>query len=316
MQRAAIGVDIGGTSTKAALVDETGAIHSRVEVPTDTFAGTKSILAVTETLVGRAPDLGLRVAAVGVGAAGFVDVRSGTVTFSPNLSYGDSNVATALREHVGLSVFVDNDANAAAWGEACFGGAKGARHLALLTLGTGVGGGFVVDGQLIRGATGAGSEVGHMVIDPVGPECPCGLRGCLEQFASGSAIARMAKAALQDGTKSAIVDFAGSVEDVTAHDVSKAAAAFDDTARGVLRSAGKYLAIGMSNVVNMFDPDVIVLSGSVVKAGEPYLGPARDELNRRTLAQRRRPVRLDVSSLGIDAGIVGAAALALGVEPN
>lgn len=316
MQQAAIGVDIGGTSTKAGLVDETGTLHTRAEVPTESMAGTKSILAVTETLVGRAPDLGLQVVAVGVGAAGFVDVRAGKVNFSPNLSYGDPYVATAVKDHVGLPVVVDNDANAAAWGESCFGGAKGARHLSLLTLGTGVGGGFVVEGQLVRGSTGAGAEIGHMVIDPDGPECPCGLRGCFERFASGSAIARMAVQALEDDPKSAIIDFAGSIENVTALDVARAAAEYDDTARAVLRTAGKYLAIGMSNVVNMFDPDVIVLSGSVVKAGEPYLGPARDELSRRTLAQRRRPVRLDVSKLGTDAGILGAAALALGVEPH
>jgi glucokinase len=316
MQRAAIGVDIGGTTTKAALVDETGGTHSRVEVPTETRAGTKSILAVSETLLGRAPDLGLQVAAVGVGAAGFVDFRDGTVNFSPNLSYGDPHIATAVRDHIGLPVIVDNDANAAAWGESCFGGAKGARHLTLLTLGTGVGGGFVVDGRLIRGATGAGAEIGHMVIDPDGPECPCGLRGCLEQFASGSAIARMAVEALERDPKSAILDFAGSIENVTAVDVARAAAQYDETARSVLRSAGVYLAVGMSNIINLFDPDVIVLGGSVVRAGEPYLGPARDELNRRSLAQRRRPVRLDVSSLGTDAGILGAAALALGVEPQ
>ena len=316
MQRAAIGVDIGGTSAKAALVDPSGEILSRVEVPTETRAGTKSILAVAETLLGRAPDLGLQVIAVGVGAAGFVDFREGTINFSPNLSYGDPNVATAVRDHLGLPVVVDNDANAAAWGESCFGTARGARYLALLTLGTGVGGGFVVDGSLIRGATGAGAEIGHMVIDPDGPECPCGLRGCLERFASGSAIARMAIEALREDPKSAILDFASSIEEVTAVDVSRAAAQYDETARSVLRVAGRSLAVGMSNIVNLFDPDVIVLGGSVVKAGEPYLGPARDELNRMTQAQRRRPVRLDVSSLGVDAGILGAAALALGLEPS
>lgn len=313
MQRAAIGVDIGGTTTKAALVDESGSILSRVEIPTDPHAGTKSILSVVETLLGRSPDLGLRVACVGVGAAGFIDVEEGRVIFSPNLSYGDPHVATAVRDHVGLPVVVDNDANLSAWGEACFGGARGAKHLALFTLGTGVGGGFVLDGRLIRGATGAGAEVGHMVIDPEGPECPCGLRGCLEQFASGSAIARMARAAIAKDPKSSIVEFAPSPDEITAQHVARAAAEYDETARDVLRVAGRYLAVGMSNIVNMLDPDVIVLGGSVVKAGEPYLGPARDELNRRTLAQRRRPVRLDVTSLGTDGGILGAAALALGI---
>lgn len=313
MHRAAIGVDIGGTLTKAAVVDETGHIHTRVETLTDVNAGTKSVLTVVETLVRRAPDLSLRVEAVGVGAAGFVDVEEGCVMFSPNLSYGDPHVAKAVREHVGVPVVVDNDANLAAWGERCFGGAAGARHLSLLTIGTGVGGGFIVDGSLMRGSTGAGAEIGHMVIDPNGPECPCGLRGCLEQFASGTAIARMAREALAKDTKSTILGFAATVEAVTGYDVARAALEYDETARTTLRVAGRYLGIGMSNVVNIFDPDVIVLSGSVVKAGEPYLGPARDELNERMQAQRRRPMRLDVTRLGTDAGILGAAAFALGV---
>lgn len=316
MERAAIGIDVGGTTTKAALVDEAGTLHTRVEIPTDPGGATKSILAVAESLLGRAPDVGIKVEAIGVGAAGFIDADTGRVTFSPNVSYGDPEVGKAVRDHLGLPVEVDNDANLAAWGESCFGGARGARHLALLTLGTGVGGGFVVDGSLIRGSTGAGAEVGHMVIDPTGPECPCGLRGCLEQFASGTAIARMARAALSDDPKSAILSFADSVESVTAHDVARAALEYDDTARTVLRSAGRYLAIGMANVVNLFEPEVIVLGGAVVQAGEPFLGPARDELNHRMEAQRRRPVRLDVSKLGTDAGILGAAALALGIGPS
>jgi glucokinase len=313
MERVAIGVDVGGTTTKAALVDPSGTLHSRIEIPTEAGAGTKSVLTVIERLMGEAPDLNLQVVGVGVGAAGFIDVKDATVTFSPNVTYGDPHIGKVVREHVGLPVVVDNDANLAAWGEACFGGAKGVRDLALLTLGTGVGGGFVVDGRLIRGSTGAGAEVGHMVIDPDGPECPCGLRGCLEQFASGTAIARMAREALKEAPKSAILNFATSTETVSAIDVARAAHEYDETACEVLRQAGKFLAIGLSNVVNLFDPEVIVLSGSVVRAGEPYLGPTRDELSLRMQAQRRRAMRLDVSKLGTDAGILGAAALALGV---
>jgi glucokinase len=314
--RAAIGIDVGGTSTKGGVVDRMGRVMSRFEIPTDSNAGTKSVLSVAETLLRRAPDLEVAIHSVGVGAAGFVDAATGSITFSPNLVYDDPQVATAVREHVGLPVMVDNDANVAAWGEYRFGGARGATHIALLTLGTGIGSGFIIDGEILRGHSGAGAELGHMVIDPTGPECPCGLRGCFEQFASGTAIARFARQAVEQEPDSSIVTFAGTISQITAEHVAKAARELDEVARDVLRRAGRALGLGLSNVVNLFDPEVIVLGGSVVQAGEPYLGPARDELQRRMQAQRRRPMRLDVSTLGDDAGLVGAAALALDYSDN
>jgi glucokinase len=172
----------------------------------------------------------------------------------------------------------------------------------------------IVDGRLVRGYTGAGAEMGHTVVDPQGPHCPCGLRGCLEQFASGNAIARMAREALEDDPGSSILAWAGTRGAVTSEHVAKAAHQLDETARIVLRRAGTALGLGLSNVVNIFDPEVIVLGGSVARAGEPLLGPCRDELARRTQAQRRRPMRLAITSLGRDAGIIGAAALAFDLE--
>ncbi|MGH2730874.1 MAG: ROK family protein [Actinomycetota bacterium] len=312
----AIGVDVGGTGTKAALVSRAGEVLGRMERPTEPHAGTKGIIGVVEDLMRRATELAVRVEAVGVGAAGFVNSETGAITFSPNLTYDDPQVKAALESRVGLPVVVDNDANAAAWGERAFGSAAGSDHVTLLTLGTGIGSGVIVDGRLIRGFTGAGAELGHTIVDPDGPECPCGLRGCLEQLASGNAIARMAKEWVADDPQSSIVSFAGSVGSITSEHVAKAARELDETARSVLRLAGKALGIGLSNVVNIFDPEVIVLAGSVVGAGEPYLGPARDELARMNTAQRRRPMRLDVTTLGGDAGILGAAALALEEAPR
>jgi glucokinase len=232
------------------------------------------------------------------------------VTFSPNLVYDDPEIAAAVEARTGLPAFVDNDANAAAWGEFRLGSAKGAANLAFLTLGTGIGSGFVVDGRLLRGSTGAGAELGHIVIDPDGPQCPCGLRGCLEPMASGSGIARMAAEAIEADPSSGIASFVeGSSPD--ARDVSRAARELDETARAILRRAGTALGVGLSNVVNLFDPQVIVLGGGLSKAGEPYLGPARDRLAAMLSAQRRRPVRLDVSELGNTAGFLGAALLGM-----
>lgn len=311
MTTCAIGIDVGGTSVKGALVDSGGRISQHLERPTEPQAATKSIIQIAEALLERAASTGVRPVAVGIGAAGFVDHASGSVTFSPNLVYDDPHIRSAVAGRVDLPVAVENDANAAAWGERTFGAARGSDHVSMLTLGTGIGAGFVVEGRLIRGWSGAGAEFGHTVVDPAGPLCPCGLKGCLEQLASGGAIGRMGRAAAERDPSTRMVEIAGSIAGIEGEDVALAAAQHDDAAVQVLRRAGRALAIGMSNLVNLFDPEVIVLGGSAVKAGEPYLGVARDRFVQMTAAQRRRPVRVDLAALGNDAGIVGAAALAL-----
>ena len=305
--RAALGIDVGGTTTKGGIVTPDGAIVSRFEQPSDRNAATKGALAVADELLERSEDV--EIVAVGVGAAGFVE--GSAITFSPNLTYDDPQLGAALEARTELPVVVDNDANVAAWGERAFGAARGSEHVAMVTIGTGIGSGFVIDGQMLRGVTGAAAELGHTVIDPDGPDCTCGLKGCLEQLASGTAIARMGREAAEAERSTSILSFAGSIDAITAEHVARAAREYDDTAREVLRRAGRALGVGLSNIANLFDPEVIVLGGSVTQAGEPFLGPARDELARMTAAQRRRPMRLALSSLGGDAGILGAAALAL-----
>jgi glucokinase len=316
VRRTAIGIDVGGTGTKAALVHDSGEIAARVERPTLFSGGTKGAIAVAEDLMAKAVELEIEIEAVGIGAAGFIDAARGTVTFAPNLTYDDPNIAQAVRTHTGLPTLADNDANAACWGERAHGSARGSDHVAYLGMGTGIGSGFIEAGRLVRGLTGAGAEMGHTVIEAFGPWCKCGLRGCLEQYASGQAIARMAKEALAEDPASSILNYAASIEEVTTADVSRAAHEYDETACAVLRRAGRALAIGLSNIANIFDPEVIVLGGGVVLAGEPFLGPARDEIARMTQAQRRRPLRIVIAALGGDAGIIGAAALALAEAPE
>jgi glucokinase len=311
VRSAAIGVDVGGTTVKGGIVDMSGEVLDRVELPTEARAATKTAIDVTESAIERAQELGYVPVAVGIGAAGFVDVQSGSVTFSPNLVYDDPNLADAVAARVKLPVMVDNDANAAAWGERAVGAAKGANNMAMLILGTGLGSGFVSNGRLVRGFGGAAAEFGHVVIDPTGPRCGCGLRGCSEQFVSGQAIARMGREAAAEDPGSSIITFAGSADAITGYDVARAAREMDETARAVLRKAGKLLGLVLANVVNIFDPEVIVLGGRVIEAGEPFLGPARDELAQRMNDQRRRPTRLQLGALGRNAGIVGAAALAI-----
>lgn len=309
MANTTIGVDVGGTGTKAGLVTDSGEVLLRVERPTDKTAGTKCVIEVVEELLERTTENDAP-AAVGVGAAGFIDATSGSVTFAPNLSYDDPHIADAVGARTNLPVIVDNDANAAVWGERAFGAARGLDHVVLLTLGTGIGSGFIIGGRLLRGSTGAGAEFGHIIVDPSGPECPCGLRGCIEQFASGGAIARAARRRAEGNPNTTLVAFAGSVDAITAKHVAQAAREYDEVALGVMREAGHWLGIGLSNIANLFDPQTIVLGGGVVKAGETFLGVARDTFVAMTAAQRRRPMRLDVTALGSDAGIIGAAALA------
>lgn len=306
-QRTALGIDIGGTTTKAGVVTPEGVIVARVDRPTDPSAATKGAIALVDELLERVTDT--KIVGVGVGAAGFIG--GSTVIFSPNLVYDDPQVGAALEARTDVPVFVDNDANVAVWGERAFGVAQGKDDVAMVTIGTGIGSGFVVDGRLLRGASGAAAEIGHTVVDPSGPLCECGLKGCLEQFASGLAIARWARQSVADDPQSAILTFAGSVDQITAEHVGKAAREYDETARAVLRRAGLALGVGLSNIANIFDPEVIVLAGSVTRAGEAFLGPARDRFASMTDAQRRRPMRLELSSLEGDAGILGAAALAL-----
>lgn len=288
-----------------------GKVLDRVEHPTEAQAATKTTIEVTEAAIARAQEMGYVPVAVGIGAAGFVDVASGAVTFSPNITYDDPELADAVAARVNLPVMVDNDVNAAAWGERAVGAARGANNMAMLMIGTGLGSGFVSNGRLVRGYTGAGAEFGHTVLDPDGPRCNCGLRGCAEQYVSGQAIARMGREAAAQNPETSMVAFAGSADAITAYDVARAAREMDGPARDVLRKSGRMLGVVMSNVVNIFDPEVIVLGGRVVEAGEPFLGPARDELQRMLSDQKRRPVRLQLSALGMNAGIVGAAALAI-----
>jgi glucokinase len=310
MTTVAIGLDVGGTSTKGALVTPDGTLLERHEVRTEPQAATKTIIAVAEHLFARAIRLDHSPVAFGIGAAGFLDFSSGSVIFSPNLVYDDPDIAAALRGRFAEPVVVDNDANAAVWGERSFGAARGHNNVGLLTLGTGIGSGFIVDGRLLRGSTGAGAEFGHLVVDPAGPDCPCGLKGCLERFASGGAIGAWGREEALRRPDTKMAELAGAPELIRGEHVARAAALGDEAALAILRRAGRYLALGLSNLVNVFDPEIIVLAGSATEAGEPFLGVARDELARMTTAQRRRPARLDMSRLGDDMGILGAAALA------
>ncbi|MFO7172913.1 MAG: ROK family protein, partial [Bacillota bacterium] len=255
-----------------------------------------------------------RIRAVGVGAPGIVEAGTGRVLLAPNLRWQDVPLGPLLQERLQMQVYVDNDANCAALGEQLAGAGRGARHLLMVTLGTGVGAGLVLDGQLYRGAGGFAGEVGHIPVLPDGPLCGCGRRGCLETLCSATAVAAMARQAVSDGRGAAIVAAARRVAQgqVDARAVMAAARWKDPVALAILREAGTYLGIGLAILVNLFNPERIVVGGSLSRAGEALLGPAREELGRRALPGPAQQVAVVPAGLGNQAGMVGAAALALG----
>jgi glucokinase len=310
----AIGVDIGGTRLRAGLVSPDGGIVARSHLATparDAEAITRlAVELVTE--VRNAHEVGA--ARVGVGAAGLIDL-DGVVRFAPNVEWADYPLREVLAKRLGVPVTVDNDANAAAWGEYRAGAGVDARSsLLMLTIGTGVGGGLVEANTLMRGANGLGAELGHIIVQEGGPLCGCGNRGCLEALASGNAIGRVAREALAAGEAPADSALVG-LDEVTGKAVTVAAEAGDAFAAEVLARCGFWLGVGMASLVNALDPEIVVLGGGGIQAGEFLLGPAREAFTTRVIGRAHRTLPPIVrAQLGDDAGLVGAALLAL-AEP-
>ena len=323
------GVDIGGTKVFAVLVDEDGSVCERASHPTDPEAGTASIVLALDKLIGRAgpdavpstgsdpspgpgsssgPSSGL--GAIGIAAAAYVAYPSGRIAFAPNLFYGHTDMAEAVRRRFQVEVVVENDANAAAWAEQQYGAGRGSDDTLMLTVGTGIGGGVVLRGELFRGHLGFAAEFGHITLVDGGPLCACGERGCLEALASGNAIGRMAREGIAGAPDSILRELTGDEPGrITGALVSEAAHAGDEFAAEVLQRAGRWLGTGLASLVNAFDPSVIVIGGSGAAAGWFLLEPARLELDRRL--GRRRPIPPIVTAvLGNDAGAIGAASLA------
>jgi glucokinase len=306
-----IGVDLGGTKCLGLAVDADGAVLADHRLPTPRGAGAivDTVVAVAGALMEAVPD----VTAVGVGAPGLVDA-GGVLRFAPNLpGVVELPLAARLADRLGgLPVRADNDATCATWGERELGAGGGADHLVLVTLGTGIGGGFVRQGRLERGAHGFAGEIGHMVIDPHGPPCTCGRQGCWERFASGSGLGRLAREAAHAGRAARIVELAGGdPEDVRGEHVTAAVAEGDPEAVDVMAQFAWWLALGLANLANALDPDVFVLGGGLVEAGDVLLAPTRTAFRQLVeAAEHRPPVDIVAAALGERAGAIGAALLA------
>jgi glucokinase len=313
----AIGLDVGGTKIAAGVVSARGEMLERVARPTPQSGQGASTLSLTLQLVEELRRRHPGVQAIGAGAAGLVDWPDGHIRWAPNNSYRDLPLRAILAAETGLPAVVDNDANAAAWAEACLGAGVGRRDLLVLTVGTGIGAGLILGGRLYRGATGIGGEAGHIIVDPGGPRCGCGSTGCLEAMGSGSALSRAGREAARQDPGGTLARLAGGAGQVTGETVSEAARAGDDTALGLFATTGYWLGIGIASLVSLLDIELVVIGGGLSSAGELLLGPARSAFESFVFARGHRTLPpVGPARLGAEAGIVGAALLALDSAPG
>lgn len=307
----AIGVDIGGSKVAAGVVDDAGRVidSERRETPGDDVEQTESIIVEVVAALSARHD----VIAVGIGAAGWIADDHATVLYAPHLAWRNEPLRAALAGRIPLPLVIENDANSAAWAEYRFGAAQGRKVVVCVTLGTGIGGGLVIDGSVYRGAYGVACEYGHMTLVPDGRRCACGNRGCWEMYASGRALARDAKELAVDSPIAAagMIDLAGSVEGVTGPIVTAAAAAGDAAALSICTTVGRWLGRGLASLAAIVDPSIFVIGGGVSAAGEILLRPAREEFEHSLTGRGFRPAAaVTLAALGPEAGLIGAADLA------
>ena len=309
-ERLAVGLDVGGTKINAFRVTERGVVVDRYQRRSPAEEADAIVPAMIEVAREALTD---DVDAIGVGAAGLIAFAEGVVRFAPNLAWRDVPIAERLREALALPVVVDNDGNTAALAEHRFGAGRGHDEMLFVAVGTGIGGGIVSRGRLLRGAHGFAGDFGHIVVEPDGPSCGCGNRGCWEQVAAGRQIGRLGRAAASRSGGARLRELAGGDPDaVTGAIVTEAASASDPAAVAILDGVGSRLGEGIAGLVNTLDPSIVVVGGGALAAGELLLGPARAAFEATVEGRAFRPaVPIVPAELGNDAGAIGAAALAL-----
>ncbi len=311
MSRAVIGVDLGGTNLRSSLLNPEGDVLDRHKEATQAAEGWKSVVARLVQSIRKQADIaeskGLEVAGVGVGAPGVIQVEQGIVVKSPNFpDWNNLPLKRLLQEKINLPVFIENDANAAALGEQWRGAGKNIRSMILMTLGTGVGGGIILDNTIWHGADGMAGEIGHMTIIPDGRRCSCGNVGCLETYASARGIVQSYREAFEPSVRKT----SQKLEHITSEDVYEAAKGGSEIARVVMKDMGRKLGIGIANLINIFNPELIVIGGGVKEAWHLFIDSAREEMMRRAFEVPAKRTQILPSLLGDDAGMIGAAAVA------
>jgi len=312
-----LAIDLGGTKIIAAIVSSQGQVMAREYYPTLAGEGPQSVIdrilfAIDHLLSLRNIDLS-QLDSISIAAAGAIDLDKGVITISPNLpGWHDIPLRDIVNRKYKVNTLLINDASAAALGEYHFGAGKGVNNLIYLTVSTGIGGGIIINGELYLGPSGSAGEIGHMTIDINGPRCSCGNIGCLETLASGTAVAREAIRRIGQGEESSLTDMVeGKIENITAEKVSMAAQGGDSLASDVISEAATYLGVGMVNLVNIFNPEMIIVGGGVAQIGDLLLDPVRQVVKERAFQLSAQAVRIVPAQLGDNAGVLGAAVFAL-----
>lgn len=307
-----VGIDLGGTKIASALLDTDLSIVKSDTVRTDTNAGPEKVVDQMADAVQRLiGDMGKEaLLGVGVASAGLIEPGTGKVLYSPNLNWRNVPLREMLRDRLGVEVYVDNDVNMAALGELHFGAGQGARHMVCVFVGTGIGSGIVIDGHLYEGANGFAGEVGHTTIAWDGPPCPSGNPGCWESYASGTAMARRAREALERGESSILRDLVGGdVQQVRVETIAEADLKGDPLAKRILEETGEYLGAGLANIVNTLNPELIVMGGGVLRGVPQLFDLAEQSMRRRALTDAAAVVRMVKARFGREAGVIGAGVL-------
>ncbi len=315
-----LAIDLGGTKVIAAIISDEGEVMAREYHHTLANEGPQPIinrmlLSIDHLL--SAQDMSLsQLHSISVAAAGAIDMKKGVVTFSPNLpGWCDIPLRDIIKEKYGINTFLLNDASAAALGEHRFGAGRGVKSLIYLTVSTGIGGGIIINDKLYLGLCGSAGEIGHTIIDVNGPRCNCGNIGCLETLASGTAVAREAIRRIGCGEKSSLTEIVeGKIENITAEKVGVAAQGGDSLALDIISKAAVYVGVGMVNLVNIFNPEMIIVGGGMAKMGDLLLAPARQVVLERAYQLPAQAVRIVPAQLGDDAGVLGAVTFAFQQE--
>jgi glucokinase len=313
-----IGVDLGGTNIVVGTVAEDGsALHGLLSQPTPVEAGPGAVVAViadmvraslAQTRTALGPGNG-EISGVGIGSPGPLDTRRGVVLMTPNLGWRDMPLREAVSQAVDLPATLDNDANCATLGEWWRGAARGGRIVVGITIGTGIGGGIVIDGRIFHGASDVAGEIGHTTIDATGRRCKCGNEGCLEAYASGPAIARRAVEGIESGARTRLPEYVhGDLTAVTAQVVYQAAHDGDELAQDVVRETAQFLGLGIANIVNLLNPEIVVVCGGVTLAGDRLFAPLIREVKRRAFKPAVDICRVVPGGLPGTAGVFGAVA--------
>jgi len=311
-----VGVDLGGTNVRAALVDRQGRILEEARRPSLAESSAEETLtaihdAVADVL-GRHNVHARQVVGIGIGLPGIMDSETGVVFWSPNFpAWKDVAVPPAVGTPLSLPTYILNDARCAALGELQFGAGRGARHMVMITLGTGIGGAFVVDGRLLLGPNGSIGEVGHMTIDPNGPRCGCGNFGCWEQWCARDAIIERALRLVQRGRATRMLERVAEPGEITPQLIAEAAGEGDALAREVMEETAFYVGVGVANLINMLNPEIFVIGGGIAQAGEVLFEPLKRTVRARAVALQQRTARILPAELGDNAGVMGAVVLAL-----